>query len=248
MSVLCAGCNTNTCSSGSSVSTSSSCTASTSTPATSASTGLWFDRTVYLSNPSGSDPDRNNVFYVSNVRTALNYIAANTSLGANYFNFVTVDEGQLSPVTSYSTQIDADFKSFILVWPHSVFADFALNTIQAELPDPYAITVMNAANKRQFYIILDAACFNGQLNSDGLPVCGQGALVGTYGQYALIARQLGRIVGIQLGCDSSPLYNLNLMCPYVPSNSQWLSTSLTPWLTGFSNNLDLIRSISGYYP
>lgn len=195
----------------------------------------WMDRQIYLALPNGIDGDRNNTFQKQKVKDALTEIQASTGLGDNYFSFSEVDESLLQPLTAI-TQATADYKSFILVWPDDVFNRFVINELDGNIPDPYAITVINSANKRKFFVVLKASCFN------TAPACNN---IGDSGLRAMIARQLGLLAGMSLkNCVQFPTHT---MCAETPSDSQWSLASKQNFFSSFNSALESILNSPGFY-
>lgn len=191
----------------------------------------WMDRTIYFADPNLSDPFRNNFFQKEKVKAALTEIATGTSLGPNYFNFVQVPESELEPIIEAAD--DIEFKSFVLIWPDNVFNAYVEAKLGSNLPDQNAITVVNAANKKQFYIILRASC--AEVTTSCMNVTDKGFK-------ALIARQLGLLVGLQTNCTNSQ----NIMCA-TPSDLQWSEVNQFNFFNSFNNQLEQILNTPGFY-
>jgi hypothetical protein len=195
---------------------------------------LWMSRTLYFSNPDGTDPNRNNVFQVQEVQTALNAIQKLTNLGTGYFTYNLTTEAALTPILTAQTV--GVSTSFVLIWPDSVFNDFVLNQAGGSVPDYNAITVINDSNKREFYIIVRSSCFTGSASS-----CGN---ITVDGLSALVARQIGFLMGMgSVSCVTDPT---NVMC-VTPSDSQWSKTSQLLWAASFNNVLQQASSSPGFY-
>jgi len=222
----------------------------------------WMDRTIYFAYPDSTDPDRNSAFDVQAVQTALNEIATNTSLGQGYFTYQEVDESVLQPINSATTS-DSGFISFILIWPDSDFSNYVVNELGGDIPDPNVITVLNSADKRQFYMIFKASCF--ESGSD----CGY--ITKTLGLQAMVARQLGVMSGMNIaacptpttsplpetnpspGASPSPspsVNNLevyNVMCASNPSDDQWSNLNQSIWDAAFDDVLEAILNNPDFY-
>lgn len=196
----------------------------------------WMDRKIYLAVAQNSDdPDRNNVFQKETLREALNEISELTDLGGGYFEFIEVNESTLNPNLSAGEMTNENDRSFIQVWPDAVFNDWVQTTVGGNLPDPHAVSILNASNKRQFFIIMKASCFS---NGSG---CGG---IGVLGVRALIARQLSLISGAQL--KDCATYPSDVMCS-TPADSQWTTSQKYLWKAYFNNLLEVIKKTPGYY-
>nr|BFD64858.1 hypothetical protein BdHM001_35390 [Bdellovibrio sp. HM001] len=191
----------------------------------------WMDRKVYLAF-SDEDPKRNGYFQKQDLRAALEDISANSMLGAGYFEFEEMDESEMQFVRE--TQGVSDFKSFIVIWPTDVFNQWAQDNYGGSLVDRNAMLVINAANKRQFYLILRAECFESSVNCDG---------VGKNGMYALVARQLGRMTGLSVDCTNVQ----STMCADSPSNVQWNSVNKFNFIRALDNQLEKILMTPDFY-
>lgn len=196
----------------------------------------WMDRKVYFAQSNGLFPDRNNEFQKAKVRDALADISSKSSLGSNYFQFEEVDEGLLSPILEQVTS-ENEYKSFILILPDEDFNDFVFNQLGGEVPDPNAVTVVNAAYKRKFFILFKASCFSSSATC--------GSITGSLGVRALVARQLGLLVGLSTkNCDVTPN---DVMCSSRPKDVQWTPVYRDSWLANFNNQLEAIRLSPGFY-
>lgn len=196
----------------------------------------FMDRKIYLAFGSPTDPTKNNAFQKSQIKDALNFISENTNLGPGYFQFEEVDPTLIEPVVeiSYATK----FRSFIQVLPDQEFNQFSENW--GFLPDKNAVIVLNKANKRQFYLIIRASCFE---PNDENCTYDPNAYMGSSGVSALIARQFGHLVGLTTNCST---YS-RLMCPDFPSDSQWSTTERNFWVGGFNNQLEIIQNTPDFY-
>ena len=193
----------------------------------------WVDREIYFALPDGSSPERNNVFQKNRIKTALNELQMSTSLGEGYFSYNEVDEALLQPSLE-ATVSSSQFKSFILIWPDTVFNDFVAS-IGGIIPDPNAVTVINSAYKRKFFIIIKSSCF---VTSSA---CGN---ISQNGLSALIARQFGYLVGMKN--KDCAFYPQSVMCRD-PVDSQWGSAQKGLWFSAFNNVLESILNNSNYY-
>lgn len=192
----------------------------------------YMERNIYFAYASGTDSDKNSVFQKEIIQEVLTEVAENTDLGTGYFNFIEVDETFIVPLTE-STSSGSAFKSFIQVWPDAEFNSFAEQWNY--VPDQNAITVVNGANKRQFYIIVRASCFE---TNDLACTRDPSVTMGSSGVKGLIARQLAQLVGAPFSCDSG---DDNTMCSDAPSENQWLSAEKEKFFSMFDSQLELIR-------
>lgn len=195
----------------------------------------WMDRTIYLAFSSSANPQRNNEFQKAKVRDALQEIEEGTLLGSGYFNFKEVDESLLQPVIEPGLS-PTQYRSFILIWPDDVFNDYVVNTLGGNIPDPNAVTVINSAYKRKFFMILRASCFESQ------PACNS---ITTNGLNALIARQIGLLSGVSpVSCATD---EGNVMCTTFPSDEQWSETNRQRWFSTENNILEVILNNPNFY-
>lgn len=197
-----------------------------------AASSRWMDRTIYFADPNLSDPQRNSFFQKQKVQDALNEIASGTDLGEGYFSYVQVPESEIEPIVTAATSVS--FKTFILIWPDSVFNAFVEQKFGTGIPDQNAVTVLNAANKKQFYIIVRASC------TETSATCGN---ITTDGFRALIARQLGFLVGLSKSCTNPQ----SVMCSTSPSDVQWLDINKEGFFNTFNNQLENILNTQGFY-
>ena len=196
----------------------------------------WMDRTLYFAYSNASYPERNNEFQKSKVKEAITEIQNKTSLGQGYFNFQEVDESVLTPSLTSTVSV-SEFKSFILIWPDADFSDFVVNQLGGNIPDPNAVTVLNAAYKRKFYIIIKSSCF---VSSSAC-----NSITSSTGLRALIARQLGLMTGlVAKDCATSPD---DVMCASLPKDTQWNPTNKEMWIAGFNNVLEAILNNPSFY-
>jgi hypothetical protein len=201
--------------------------------------GRWMDRTIYFANPDATDQTRNSFFQKSRVQEALTEVELSSVLGEGYFKFQEVDESTLNTNLEQSTSSEVQ-KSFILIWPDKVFNDYVLGTVNGSTPDPNAIAVINAANKRKFFIIIRASCFSGSTSSG--PQCSD---AGAGGLKALVARQLGLLVGMPIkDCTAFPD---DVMCATKPSAAQFSENSKLRFAAALNNALETILLNTGYY-
>ena len=196
----------------------------------------WMDRTIYFAQSNGLFPQRNNEFQKNKVKDALNDIALRSSLGANYFTFQEVEEGLLSPIIQ-QTSSTQEFKSFVLILPDEDFSDFVFNQLGGVSPDPNAVTVVNSAYKRKFFLIFKASCFSAGSTCDGI--------TGSLGLRAMVARQLGLLVG--LSTKDCSVFPNNVMCATSTKDSQWAPENRDAWIATFNNQLESIRLSPGFY-
>ncbi len=197
----------------------------------------FMDRTIHLSFSTGDNPNKNNAFQKQEVIDAFNEISQLTDLGAGYFKFKEVDPVLIEPV--FEEQTGGEFLSFVQILPDSEFNEIAGNF--GYIPDPNAVTVINSANKRQFYILLRASCFtpnNINCTNDG------SAIMGTNGIRALVARQLSLLVGIPLTCSNGVL---KTGCADFPSDDQWTLDRKSAWAASYNNALETISNNPDFY-
>lgn len=217
----------------------------------------YMDRDIYFvenaSNIEGSL--KNNPLDVEKMQIALSNFSCLTKLGCNYFRFNTATEDVLKPITSYTTGVN--FKSFIQIYPdqdfNNLYNELRNNGIGVSLDlEPNVIVIYNPANKRQFYMVIREACLSQSNNSD----CTNGNNVPftpDSGLTALVARNLGRSVGIHLDnsddCVLGPTsgYVVNPMCGKHPSNAQWTQTQRDKMVGLFNNALETISLNNNYY-
>lgn len=219
----------------------------------------FMDRDIYFVENSVTTGGeiKNNPLDIAKIKASLVDFACNTALGCNYFIFHTASADELVPLTEYTT--GKNFKSFIQIWPDSYPADsteesfgsFQLKTIP-NAAEPNAIISINDNNKKQFYMIIRGSCLLESNNTDCTRRVAS-AFTSNLGLTALIARNMGRLVGIPLEsndtCDSDtrvPL-NLNFMCGRSPSNGQWSTTEKIKMKGVFNNALETISLNPEYY-
>lgn len=195
----------------------------------------WMDRTIYLAYSTGANPTRNNEFQKAAVKTALQEIEQNTMLGRGYWTFKEVDESLLNPVFEAGLSQN-EYKSFILIWDDVSFNDFVVNTLGGSVPDLNAVTIINSAYKRKFYMILRASCFTSSSTCNNIT---------TNGINALIARQIGMLTGLQpLSCS---LYPNDVMCASVPNDNQWSLSNKAAYFAAQNGMLEVILNNPNYY-
>lgn len=196
----------------------------------------WMDRKIYFAQSNGLFPLRNNEFQKAKVKEALVDIASRTDLGSSYFEFEDVEEGLLSPIIETTTSA-GEFRSFILILPDEDFNDFVFNQLGGETPDPNAVSVINAAYKRKFFIIFRGSCFSGGASC--------GSITSSLGLRALVARQFGLLVG--LSTKNCEIFPNDVMCSAEPKDSQWLPDQRDSWISNFNNQLEVIKLSPGFY-
>lgn len=195
----------------------------------------WMDRKIYLAFSNAANPTRNNEFQKAKVKEALAEIEKNTILGTGYFQYQEVDESLLQPIVEPGLSPN-QYKSFILVWPDDVFNNYVVNNLGGNVPDPNAITVINSAYKRKFFMILRASCFVSAASCNAIT---------TPGLYALIARQMGLLTGISpVSCDTEPN---NVMCSALPNDLQWNEQNRQRWFSTENNILEVILNNPNFY-
>jgi hypothetical protein len=192
----------------------------------------YMERSIFLAFASGGSPDKNNIFQKQTIKDAFNEVAENTDLGSGYFTFTEIDPVFIEPLSEV-TQTGTAFKSFIQVYPDDEFNLFAEKW--SFVPDQNAVVVINGANKRQFYMIIRASCFEtNDINCTSDPSISMGET----GAKALIARQLAQLVGAPYDCS---LGNNNTMCSSSPSEGQWLVAEKNKYFSMFNSQLETIR-------
>jgi hypothetical protein len=191
----------------------------------------YMERDIYLAF-SGSDPQKNNIFQKAVVSEFLDEMACDTDLGCGYFNVSEIDPAFIEPLTS-GTSSGGSFKSFIQIYPDIEFNEFAdeWNFV----PDQNAIVITNAANKRQFYIILRASCFS---TNDFRCTRDNSVTMGSVGVKGLLGRSFASLVGAPYDCSQG---NNNTMCPQFPSEEQWISGEKNKYKALFNSQLEIIR-------
>lgn len=194
----------------------------------------WMSRTIYLAYPDATDSSRNNYFQKDAIKTAIKEVEIGSMLGQGYFTFVEADESSLDPITAQTAS--TDLKSFILIWPDSVFNVFVSSNFGSSIPDPNAVTVINAANKRYFYMIFKASCF------ETSSLCNN---ISTNGLKAMVGRQFGLLNGLST-VDCS-VYPNDTMCATLPSDTQWTSQNSFKFFNSLNNMLENILNTAGFY-
>ena len=197
----------------------------------------WMDREIFFAYSTGGSPQRNNEFQKVKVQEALDEIAMGSTLGQGYFNYTQVDEALLQPVLEPGNSALA-YKSFVLIWPDVDFNNFIVNSLGGVVPDQNAAVIINSSFKRKFYMIIKASCFTSSSSCNG---------ISAQGVKALIARQMGFLVGIPpqtpAQCTSDPA---NVMCP-LASNDQWTDSNRIRFMNSFNNSLEAIVNNINYY-
>lgn len=196
----------------------------------------WMDRDIYFAYSNANFENRNNEFQKAKVKDALSEIETRTNLGQGYFNYHEVDESILTPSLT-STVSTEEFKSFILIWPDADFSEFVINKLGGVIPDPNALTVLNAAYKRKFYIIIKASCFSSGVACNGI--------TGSRGLRALIARQFGLMTGLTI--KDCTIYPQDVMCSSSPKDTQWDPVNKEIWVASFNNILEAILNNPDFY-
>lgn len=196
----------------------------------------FMDRTIYFAYSMGQNPEKNNEFQKLAIRDTLTELEENTSLGGGYFKFVEVDASLIQPITTVTHA--ENFKSFIQVYPDTEFNELANE--YGYLPDTNAITVLNHANKRQFFIVFRASCFN---PNEFRCTNDLDSVMGGAGVRALVARQFGALVGMAHNCST---YS-RTMCPDFPNDQQWSTAQKNYWFASFNNALETITMNPNFY-
>jgi hypothetical protein len=197
-------------------------------------TKKWIDKNFYMacfsqdSSQGGDSFTRagfnNIVFDMNLIAQTMNEIATDTLLGSSYisgdinYHQARCQPDQLSggsiPIILERTDSDSVSVSSIRVWDDATFNTF-VNNNELALPDPNALLLINQAKKDRFTLIFRGSCFGtNQEFCDG----GNGG-ISVAGTKALVARQLGLMVGLPLkDCTLEPDH---VMCPDLPSDWQW---------------------------
>lgn len=195
----------------------------------------WMDRKVYLAFSNAANPNRNNEFQKQKIRESLQELESLSSLGPGYFQFEEIDESFLSPIIEPGLSPN-EYKSFIVVWPDAEFNNFVVNQMGGSVPDFNAITVINSAYKRKFYIIVRASCFESQAACNAIT---------TPGLRALLSRQIGFLVGLApVSCATDPN---NTLCSTLPVDTQWSDTEKMKFSASLNNNLEVILNNNNFY-
>lgn len=195
----------------------------------------YFDRDLYFAvsdiSVAGNE-FRNNPAHQAIIKEALLELSRKTRLGETYFKFHDIAETQLNVVTELSDQGDS-FKSFIVIYPSEVYQQFVIKNFGPSTPDPNAVLVNNAYNKRQFYIIFNADCFN------GTSYCGN---ISLNGMYSLVFRQIGYFMGFApVDCGVKP----NAIMCNNPTDTQY--NFKESFFVDFDNSLNQIDANPNFY-
>jgi hypothetical protein len=191
----------------------------------------YMERDVYLALP-GSDPNKNNIFQKSVIEEFLTEFACETDLGCGYFKTYDIDETFITPLSEATTSSN-NFRSFIQIYPDIDFNELASQW--GYNPDQNAIIVVNQANKRQFYMILRASCFN---TNDFRCTSDNSVTMGVTGVKGLLARSFAALVGAPYDCSQG---NNSTMCPQFPSEDQWINPEKSKQIALFNSQLEIIR-------
>lgn len=193
----------------------------------------WMDRHIYMAYSNGTL--RNNEIQKGKLKEIFKEIEKATTLGEGYFDFTEVDESLLNPIIEPGLSPN-QYKSFVLVWPDADFNDFVVNQLGGNVPDPNAVTVINSAYKRKFYMIFKASCF------ETAAACNN---ISTVGLTAMVARQLGLLTGIPpVDCNDEPE---NVMCASTPTDTQWSLLNKQRWVSTENNILEVILNNPNFY-
>lgn len=196
----------------------------------------FMDRNIHLAYSLNGEPNKNNAFQKAEIVNAFKDIEESTYLGAGYFKFEEVDPILIEPI--FEPSVSEKFRSFIQIVPTDEFNELAGQF--GSIPDSNSIVVINSANKRQFYIIFRAECFepNNELCTNDAD-----AIMGSNGIKAMVARALSFLVGVSINCDTPE----RVMCPDFPSDLQFTSTEKKFWVTSFDNALSVISATPDFY-
>lgn len=205
--------------------------------ATMTSDSRFFDRDVYFAVSDMSTPGnqlRNASGHQKIVKEALIELAKNTDLGENYFRFHEMSESSLAFPSEQSTGAST-FRSAILIYPQDVYQKFVSDAFGSQTPDPNAVFIVNSSNKKQFFIVFNAACFQGKCDSSS-------SNISVYGMYSLVVRQFGFYFGFSpADCSAKPN---SIMCAN-PVDSQWGFKS--SFFTDVNNVLKVISSNPNFW-
>ena len=198
----------------------------------------WMDNNVYVASPNG---DKNNTFFVADIFDALEEVSCSSLLGCGYFNKVspTIPESQI-PIYLERAELDNRERSYLMVWPDESFNSF-INDNGISPADPNSLLIINQAYKRNFTMIYRASCFDANN-----PFCdgGNGGITKD-GVRALVARQLGLMVGLRIkNCTEEPNH---VMCAEIPSDFQWTIDAKNKFFNQFNNALEFIGNNSDFY-
>lgn len=199
----------------------------------------FMDRNIYFARQSPTDSLRNNVFHVDEVKNALSEVAAMTNLGDNYFQYHEVEESELQLVLEQTSGIT--FKSFIQIWP-----DLDFNQLFTDLSvavDNNAILVINSANKHQFFLVLRASCF--EASSANCTNSLSAIFTSNMGLRALVARQLSRLVGVQV--KDCVVFPNHPMCSSLPHDGQWSIDNQNLYKGIMNNALESVENSPNFY-
>ena len=198
----------------------------------------YMDRDIYFANSVNGEKLQ---IHVDKIKEALRDIELSTALGEGYFNFKQTDPQLLNPNLEVELS-ENEIKSFILIWDDVKFNEFILENEIGSIPDPNSLAVINAANKRKFYIIVRESCLGKSSScSDEL---GEG--ITTSGFRALVARQLGLLVGMRTkSCSVGEKFDT--MCSELPNDDQWEGVSKDRWVSSFNNALETIDNNPNFY-
>lgn len=170
---------------------------------------------------------------------AIREVERNTDLGEGYHRFTYKDAELLEKPRE--TELLDRFETNIEVWDDARF-----NRLLEELPaqeDPNAIWVYNRANKKQFWLIFRASCF--ESNNQSCTNTVDGTYTPDKGAYALVARTIARFVGsVVKTCDQG---DSDPMCADFPNDLQWSESERTRIFRIIDNGLELIRNDPNFY-
>jgi hypothetical protein len=180
----------------------------------------------------------------------------------NYFTKKTCVNESSIPMNLDRTAV-ADNKSYLMIWNSSKLNGFILD-YGVGVPDPNGFSIINAAFKKKFKMILRYSCFDtNNPDCDG----GNGGIT-SKGTKALVARQLALMLGINTkDCNDTiqlidednddiadPFYpepqSTDVMCSDLPSDAQWRLEnrgSLYRYINRLNNYLELIGNNKTFY-
>lgn len=224
----------------------------------------WMDQTIYPACPKANGNMNNTQYqiFLRDIKDTLDEISANTLLGLNYFKFPTqkdpqtgednvvcTNENSINLVLERQDNFEDPF-SYLFLWDDYSFNDF-VNINGIAVPDMNGFSLVNAAWKNKFKLILRASCF---IITDGQPsancYAGNSGVVESgaspSGHYkALIGRQIGFMTGLSASnCNDNPM---DVMCVDVPNKEQWSEKYKKRFFNKLNNYLEVIGNDPSFY-